>query len=68
MSARRVNPRRFTMSRAAKQILKDKKRKRKLVIPEKQPEDNRTGMWILGIGALIALGLIVALIVAKSAL
>ena len=47
------------MSRAAKQHLKNKKRKKKIGVSEKEPEVSSKGFWILVIAVLIVLGFVV---------
>ena len=48
------------MSRAAKQILKEKKRKKRLGIADKEPEVSSKGLWIVVFAALIIIGFMVA--------
>ncbi len=66
MAGRRMSARHLSMSRAAKQILKETKRKKRLGIPKKKPEVSRKGLWILVIAALIVFGFAVAWITAKG--
>ena len=56
----RRSARRLSMSRAAKQYLKEKKRRKRRGIPAKEPEVSTKGLWILVIAALIAFGLVMA--------
>jgi len=59
--ARRTSGRRLSMSRAAKEILREKKKKKKrLAVPEKEPEGSSKGFWILVIAALAIVGLVLA--------
>ena len=57
---RRRSARRLSMSRAAKQHLKEKKRRERLGIPEKEPEVSKKALWILVIAALIVFGVAMA--------
>ena len=66
MGGRRISGRRLSMSRAAKQYLKDKKRKEKLGISAKTPEVSRKDLWILVLAALVLFGLVVAWSAAKG--
>ncbi len=61
MAGGQISPRRLSMSRAAKQHLKDRKRKKKFGILKKEPEVGKKGLWILVIAALIVSGFVVAL-------
>ena len=54
------------MSRAAKQILKDKHRKKKFGPPQKKTKVSRRGLWILLVAGLIVLGLVVAQIAVQG--
>ena len=59
MAGRRISARGLSMSRAAKQHLKNKKRKKKIGVSEKEPEVSSKGFWILVIAVLIVLGFVV---------
>ncbi len=57
---RRRSARRLSMSRAARQYLKEKKRRERRGIPAKEPEVSKKALWILVIAALIVFGLAMA--------
>ncbi len=64
MAGKRASGPRPSTSRAAKQILKSRKRKAKHGIPETKPEVSKKGLWIFVVAALVIVGFVVARIVA----
>jgi hypothetical protein len=55
MTGRRISARRLSMSPAAKQLLKDQKRRKKLGLPEKQPDESKPGIWAWMVVALVVI-------------
>lgn len=60
MAGRRMSGRRLSMSKAAKRILKEKRRKKKRGAVEKEDEGSNIGFWVFAIAALIVLGYVVS--------